>query len=49
MVNYLYDLAVIERNHESFMSKGLVVASAEVEKLKKTKKTKQRNRSERDV
>ncbi|PZQ46238.1 MAG: MCD, Malonyl-CoA decarboxylase MCD [Rhodovulum sulfidophilum] len=30
MVNYLYDLGQIEKNHEAFAEKGLVAASAEV-------------------
>ena len=33
MVNYLYDLAEIERNHEAFANQGLVVASNAVKKL----------------
>ena len=33
MVNYLYDLSRIERNHELFANQGLVVASAAVRKL----------------
>lgn len=32
MVNYLYDLDLIERNHEAFVEKGEVAASAEVRK-----------------
>ena len=49
MVNYLYDLTAIEQNHESFMTMGRVVASSEVEKLKKIKKPRSRIRSEKDV
>ena len=33
MVNYLYDLAEIERNHEAFANQGVVVASSAVKKL----------------
>jgi malonyl-CoA decarboxylase len=33
MVNYLYDLRTIERNHESYAEHGKVAASAAVEKL----------------
>lgn len=33
MVNYLYDLDEIERNHEAFAEKGEVVASAAIRKL----------------
>jgi malonyl-CoA decarboxylase len=33
MVNYVYDLATIERNHERLVNTGEVVAVAEVEKL----------------
>ncbi|MEK9660975.1 MAG: malonyl-CoA decarboxylase [Alphaproteobacteria bacterium] len=33
MVNYVYDLATIERNHERLVNTGEVVASSEVEKL----------------
>lgn len=33
MVNYLYDLAEIERNHEAFLDKGAVAASASVKRL----------------
>jgi malonyl-CoA decarboxylase len=33
MVNYLYDLEEIERNHEAFVNRGLVAASATVKKL----------------
>jgi malonyl-CoA decarboxylase len=33
MVNYLYDLAEIERNHETFANQGAVVASSAVRKL----------------
>ena len=36
MVNYLYDLANIERNHEAFAEKGQVVASPAVQKQLKT-------------
>ena len=36
MVNYLYDLANIERNHEAFAEKGQVVASPAVQKHLKT-------------
>ena len=32
MVNYLYDLTNIERNHEAFAEKGQVVASPSVQK-----------------
>ena len=33
MVNYLYDLAEIERNHEAYANQGAVVASSAVKKL----------------
>jgi malonyl-CoA decarboxylase len=33
MVNYLYDLAQIERNHEAYANKGEVIASAAVRRL----------------
>ena len=33
MVNYLYDLAEIERNHETYANQGVVVASSAVRKL----------------
>ena len=33
MVNYLYDLAEIERNHEAYANQGVVVASGAVKKL----------------
>jgi malonyl-CoA decarboxylase len=33
MVNYLYDLAAIERNHEAYANSGVVAASAQVRKL----------------
>ena len=38
MVNYLYDLAEIERNHEAFANQGVVVASSAVKKLLPTAK-----------
>jgi malonyl-CoA decarboxylase len=30
MVNYLYDLGQIEKNHEAYAERGLVAASTEV-------------------
>ena len=33
MVNYQYDLAEIERNHEAFANQGVVAASSAVKKL----------------
>jgi malonyl-CoA decarboxylase len=33
MVNYLYDLDEIERNHEAFVNRGVVAASSAVKKL----------------
>jgi malonyl-CoA decarboxylase len=33
MVNYLYDLDEIERNHEAFVNRGQITASAAVKKL----------------
>ncbi len=33
MVNYLYDLRHIERNHEQFMTDGIIDSSSEVQKL----------------
>jgi malonyl-CoA decarboxylase len=39
MVNYLYDLAEIERNHEAFANQDIVVASSAVKKLLPSAKT----------
>jgi len=39
MVNYQYDLAEIERNHEAFFNQGVVVASGPVKKLQPSVKT----------
>jgi malonyl-CoA decarboxylase len=39
MVNYLYDLNEIERNHEAFANQGTVVASSAVKKLAPSAKT----------
>jgi malonyl-CoA decarboxylase len=36
MVNYLYDLEQVTKNHEDFVSEGKVIASKEIEKLAKT-------------
>ncbi|NCV50700.1 MAG: decarboxylase [Rhodobacterales bacterium] len=36
MVNYLYDLGQVTKNHEDFVSEGKVIASKEIEKLAKT-------------
>jgi malonyl-CoA decarboxylase len=33
MVNYLYDLDEIERNHEAFVNRGEITASSAVRKL----------------
>ena len=33
MVNYLYDVETIERNHEAFVNDGTVMRSAEVDAL----------------
>jgi malonyl-CoA decarboxylase len=33
MVNYLYDLAEIEKNHEAFANQGAIAASSAVKKL----------------
>jgi malonyl-CoA decarboxylase len=33
MVNYLYDLDEIERNHEAFVNRGQIAASSAVKKL----------------
>jgi malonyl-CoA decarboxylase len=35
MVNYVYDLADVERNHEEYVNRRHVVCSAAVEKLAK--------------
>jgi malonyl-CoA decarboxylase len=35
MVNYLYDLSAIERNHEAFAENGEVAASAAVRRAAK--------------
>ena len=42
MVNYLYDLAEIERNHEAFANQGVVVASSAVKKLLPSAKARRR-------
>jgi len=39
MVNYLYDLQHIERNHEAFVEDGMVVASSAVHRLLRTDTT----------
>jgi malonyl-CoA decarboxylase len=39
MVNYLYDLAAVERNHEAFANHGEIVASADVQRLRRTLET----------
>jgi len=36
MVNYRYDLASVERNHEAFANENVVVASPEMERLERT-------------
>jgi len=36
MVNYLYDLAAVERNHESFANEDEIVASPEMQRLERT-------------
>ncbi|MEZ5492628.1 MAG: malonyl-CoA decarboxylase [Gammaproteobacteria bacterium] len=38
MVNYLYDLRHIERNHEQFMTDGKIDSSSEIQKLLQKKK-----------
>lgn len=38
MVNYLYDLRYIERNHEQFMTDGKIDSSSEIQKLLQKKK-----------
>jgi len=35
MVNFLYDLEQVTKNHEDFVSEGRVIASREIEKLAK--------------
>jgi len=40
MVNYLYDLEQVTKNHEDFVSEGKVIASKEIEKLAKAFKLK---------
>jgi len=35
MVNYVYDLGDVERNHEEYMNRHRVVASGAVERLAK--------------
>ena len=40
MVNYLYDLAAVEDNHEAFANHGEIVSSAEVQRLRRTLETK---------
>ena len=39
MVNYLYDLAAVERNHEAFANHGEIVASSEVNRLRRALET----------
>ena len=36
MVNYLYDLSAVERNHEAFANDGEIVASPEMQRLERT-------------
>jgi len=36
MVNYLYDLGAVERNHEAFANDGEIVASPEMQRLERT-------------
>jgi len=36
MVNYLYDLAAVERNHEAFANAGEIVASPEMQRLERS-------------
>jgi malonyl-CoA decarboxylase len=36
MVNYVYDLDQVERNHEEYVNRHRVVASAAVERLAKS-------------
>jgi malonyl-CoA decarboxylase len=36
MVNYLYDLEAVERNHEAFANHGEIVASADVQRLRRS-------------
>ncbi len=36
MVNYLYDLATVEHNHEAFANEGEIVASAEMQRLERS-------------
>ena len=33
MVNYVYDLAMVERNHEAYVNRREVVCSGAIEKL----------------
>ena len=42
MVNYLYDLEQVTKNHEDFVSEGKVIASKEIEKLAKAFKLESR-------
>jgi malonyl-CoA decarboxylase len=35
MVNYLYDLPTIDKNHEAYSSQGVIAALASVKKLLK--------------
>jgi malonyl-CoA decarboxylase len=37
MVNYLYDLATVERNHEAFANQDEIVASPEMQRLERTR------------
>nr|HET7860785.1 malonyl-CoA decarboxylase [Caldimonas sp.] len=36
MVNYLYDLGAVERNHEAFANDGEIVVSPEIQRLERT-------------
>jgi len=36
MVNYLYDLDAVERNHEAFVNQDEIVASPEMQRLERT-------------
>jgi malonyl-CoA decarboxylase len=36
MVNYLYDLAAVERNHEAYANQDEIVASPEMQRLQRT-------------
>ena len=50
MVNYLYDLKYIERNHEAYVNDGVVAASRAVRPLARgTQKAAKKTKTEKEV